>query len=394
MSSGPKIIEKRASDLKDAVEGLETEKQNRIVIERDVIPIIFIPGIMGSRLTNKQGKKVWDPDKKGFMLSKYGGFWVSAKKRKQRVVGQKFNPGYLQVLGDDADQLKRIADPSGKDKTRKERGWGGVYWGSYGPILKSLQTRLWDPTVSLFYEFPVYAFGYNWTASSDLAGKKLADEIDKIIKGYKDRHCDKVILVTHSMGGLVARSAYMLHGAKDKILGIVHGVQPSNGSPAAYWRMKGGFERPHSVPETTLMHWFKNPVKTFKHKKDNLIHGEGVSIPFTGLQANLGTVSAWVLGTDGEEVTALLGNMPGGLELLPNKQYKNNDGWDRWLEIIDEEGNRKALPEADPYKEIYERDDVYYRLVKTDWLNSGECRLLKTAHILRCASALACTRTL
>lgn len=384
MSNGPNIIKIRAWDLKNTIEGLETERQNRIVIERDVLPIIFIPGIMGSRLKTKSGKTVWDPDALDFMFFNYGIWWgVSAKSRKELVIGKQFTPEYLEVMQDDAIQTKRIADPGGIDKTRKERGWGGVSWSTYGDILKVLQKRLWDETVSLFYEFPVHAFGYNWTASNDLAGKKLVEEIDRIIKLYKDkgRHCEKVLLVTHSMGGLVARSAYMLHGAKDKILGIIHGVQPSNGSPAAYWRMKAGFERPHSIPETTLMHWFKNPVKTLKFKKDSAVNSV------------VGTATSWTLGTDGEEVTALLANMPGGLELLPNKQYRNNDGWNRWLELIDDDGNREALPKSDPYREIYEQDDVYYRLVNEEWLNPGRCRLLKKTHILRCASVLACSHT-
>ncbi|MHB8138396.1 MAG: esterase/lipase family protein, partial [Smithellaceae bacterium] len=144
------------------------------------------------------------------------------------------------------------------------------------------------------------------------------------------------------------------------VMGIVHGVQPSNGSPAAYWRMKGGFERPHTVPDIDIMQWFKNPVKVLKHKGNTLANGLK------------GTATAWVLGTDGEEVTALLGNMPGGLELLPNKQYKNNDDEQSWLELIDNNGNRTALPKADPYEEIYREQDVYYRLVNPDWLNPGK----------------------
>ena len=363
MSNGPNIIKIRARDLKNTIEGLETERQNRIVIERDVLPIIFIPGIMGSRLKNNEGDMIWDPDNNWFMLKNYGLLWMAtAKSRKELVIGKQFSPEYLEILQDDAIQTKRIADPGGIDKTRKERGWGGVSWSTYGDILKVLHKRLWDETVSLFYEFPVHAFGYNWTASNDLAGKKLVEEIDRIIKLYKDkgRHCEKVLLVTHSMGGLVARSAYMLHGAKDKIMGIIHGVQPSNGSPAAYWRMKAGFERPHSIPETTLMHWFKNPVKTLKFKKDSAVNSV------------VGTATSWTLGTDGEEVTALLANMPGGLELLPNKQYRNNDGSTQWLELIDDQGIRKALPKSDPYREIYEQDDVYYRLVNPEWLDPGE----------------------
>lgn len=141
MSTGPKIMNIRARDLKNPVKGLETERQNRIVIERDVVPIIFIPGIMGSRLQNK-GEAVWDPDSKWVMLTNYFRIKSVAKHKKTMLIGKgKFSPNYLKVLDDDTEQMKRIADPSGKDKTRKERGWGGVSWSTYGPILKALQIR-------------------------------------------------------------------------------------------------------------------------------------------------------------------------------------------------------------------------------------------------------------
>lgn len=371
MADTTKIIEVQSKDLNKAIEGLETKRRNRIVIERAVMPIIFVPGIMGSRLKNQTGDTVWDPDDPLFMLKTYGRRKADAEFKKSMLIGEQFNDEYLQVLNDDKEHNKKFADKY--DKTRADRGWGGVMWSSSGKILKALQSRQWDQTVNLFFEFPVHAFGYNWTTSNDLSGQKLADEINNIIKKYTGmgRQCDKVLLVTHSMGGLVARSACMLHGAMDKVLGIVHGAQPSNGSPAAYWRMKGDFERPHSIPDIDFIQWFKNPVKKAKHLIKNAVEGEGVGIPYTDLKLSLGNVPAWVLGTDGEEVTALLGNMPGGLELLPNKQYKNNDGWDRWLELLDSEGNRKALPEADPYREIYCIEEEYYRLINPVWLNPG-----------------------
>jgi len=386
------IIDVLANNLKNSVSGWLTERRNRFVIVREVVPIIFVPGIMGSRLKNRDNKKAWDPDAEGFMFWKFGTFKTSPAEKKQRVIGEKFDPNYLKVLEDDAEQLKRIADKN--DKTRKDRGWCGVSWSTYGKILKELQNRKWDPAVNLFFEFPVHAFGYNWTASNHVAGKKLSDEINRLINEvYKDRNCKKVILVTHSMGGLVARSACMVHGAMDKVLGIVHGVQPWNGAATAYWRMKGGFERPHSVPDIPAWKWITNPIRKSKHEFTNLLKGEGFKIPVIGQKISFGYVTAWVLGTDGKKVTALLGNMPGGLELLPNKRYKNNNGSKRWLELIDSKGNRKVLPESDPCTEIYQRNDVYYRLINPDWLNQGYSRMLKKTHILRCASARACSHT-
>lgn len=225
---------------------------NHLEIEREIIPVIFVPGIMGSRLKNQKGSKVWDPDDALFMVDRYGKLSATAQKRKALVIGEHFDMDYLSVFEDDAKHNKKFADK--EDTGRDKRGWGGVSWSSYGPFLQALQQRdytsdvaaLWSEPIRHCFEFPVHACGYNWTASNSDAGKKLAAYIDEVIASYESqrRICKRVILVTHSMGGLVARAACMMHGAHSKVLGVIHGVQPAMGAPAAYWRMKGGFERP------------------------------------------------------------------------------------------------------------------------------------------------------
>ncbi|MCQ8801119.1 GPI inositol-deacylase, partial [Escherichia coli] len=61
--------------------------------------------------------------------------------------------------------------------------------------------------VMKLYQFPVHVVGYNWLGSNRLSAKRLSEEVEKIIKRYQEQKmkCHKVILVTHSMGGLVAR---------------------------------------------------------------------------------------------------------------------------------------------------------------------------------------------
>jgi pimeloyl-ACP methyl ester carboxylesterase len=334
----------------------KTDFFNRIRVRREVIPIIFVPGIMGSRL--KRGKEVvWDPDGKVGMIKKYGGWWNTPAKRKELLISKKFNPNYLQVSEDDFEHNQKFF--SRMDPFRDRRGWGGVFWGAYGGLLEELQFYYWDKPVSSpekdkkkelvgkCFEFPVHAFGYNWTDSNDNSGGKLAEKIDEIIKEYKakGRLCKYVILVTHSMGGLVARSACCIDHektgkAQDKVLGVIHGVQPAVGAPAAYWRMKASFER----------------------------RGMG-DAPM-----------AWVLGTNGEEVTCILGNAPGGLELLPTKDYTSNNGSKQWLHVTLKDGKKLSLPNADPYAEIYrigeqtnmvtkKQDAPFWRLINPEWLD-------------------------
>lgn len=315
-------IEIQWPELFTSLKGLIQGAKNTLAPKRETIPIVFVPGIMGTRLKNSSGEKVWDPDDKLFMLKKFGLAWVDAKDKKATIVGEKFDEDFLQPFLDDAKHNKKqFQSFAGAD----ERGWGGVSWSSYGNILTALQTHSWPQVVRLCFELPVYACGYNWTASNSTAGKKLKEFIDKVVadNSSEGNTCEHVILVTHSMGGLVTRSACIEHGANAKVLGIIHGVQPVTGAAAAYWRMKAGFER----------HGLIDPA-------------------------------AWVLGSNGEEVTALLGNMPGGLQLLPSQDYTANDGSPQWLQFHDDTGKQvAALPKGgDPYEEIYKVRNRYWQL--------------------------------
>ncbi|MCY1020943.1 esterase/lipase family protein [Pyxidicoccus sp. MSG2] len=339
-------VEIQWPELFEGIKGLKQGAKNKIAVKTEAIPIIFVPGIMGTRLKNESGEKVWDPDAKGFMLWNYGLVTTGPAGKKKMLVGSQFKETFLEPYEDDAEHNEDFELASFNDAAA--RGWGSVSWSSYGTILTALHQRgqapgKWSKSVGASFSLPVYAFGYNWTASNSAAGKKLKAFIDKVIA--ENAPCEQVILVTHSMGGLVARSACLEHGANSKVLGVLHGVQPVTGAAAAYWRMKAGFERP-------------------QHMKKSL---SGIA-QFAG-----DYVGSWVLGTNGEEVTALLGNMPGGLQLLPSMDYTANDGSARWLQFWDEEDNLiDSLPKSgDPYEEIYKNKDAYWRLLNPEHLNPG-----------------------
>jgi hypothetical protein len=188
--------------------------------------------------------------------------------------------------------------------------------------------------------FPVYAFGYNWLQSNGDSAKIIAKRINKVIDdlnaaGYE---CKQVIVVTHSMGGLVARA--LVHPAygnlQDKVLGIVHGVMPAIGAPATYKRMRAGFEDPG------LMHISPSIIEA--------------------------SVVAKVLGNYGDEVTAVLANAPGGLELLPSESYGNG-----WLRVQHNGHDLEVWPkQGDPYNEIYKLRGKWYALFREDWINPSK----------------------
>lgn len=178
-----------------------------------------------------------------------------------------------------------------------------------------------DLSARAAYRMPVHAFGYNWLADNNVAANKLAERIDEIRRQYGSE-CQQVILVTHSMGGLVARRCAQLPGMSEAIAGVVHGVMPTHGAPVAYRRCKVGMQQESAM-------------------------------------------AAAVIGVTGQDVTAVFAQSPGALQLLPTKNY--SPGWLR-LRDPDHAPAMPARPEADPYQEIYLRRDRWWALLREEWL--------------------------
>jgi pimeloyl-ACP methyl ester carboxylesterase len=202
------------------------------------------------------------------------------------------------------------------------RGWGGVAWSAYGSFLQKMGRAQWPH--SHLVKHPIYACGYDWRSDIAKSGKLLAGRIDKILSDHP--RAKGVVLITHSMGGLVARAAMHMHGAASKVHGVIHAVQPVTGAPVAYWRFKAGFSR--------------SGFFDFK---------------------------PWVLGSHALDYTALVALCPGGLQLLPSKAYRDGRGRKEWLRVRSKDGGERiALPKSDPYAEIYSARTGDYWCVTPD----------------------------
>jgi len=342
-----------------------------------IIPIIFIPGIMGTNLRVKDSKDhAWRPPNGKLaglvQVIKYLGKDAAARKKV-------LHPDRVEVDGEGSVSLTRNVERQLKgapdldpEKLARLFGWGELHRDSYGRILNTLQERLHDilktdgtpddAWVQLVLEqqklhqfgaekpfeeitpddlkrfanaaYPVHAVGYNWLQSNNVSVQRLVDKIDAITDFYKNtlnKDCEKVILVTHSMGGLVARACTQLQGKSDKVLGVVHGVMPAIGAPATYKRMRAGFEGVEQV----------------------------------------------LLGRNAAEATAVLTQAPGPMELLPTGEYqaKLPSGTQHWLRAHYGKGKSveqevtSFLGEGDPYDTIYRNQTAWWRLVKTELIN-------------------------
>ena len=248
------------------LQGLHTSVSHDIRVQREVVPIVFVAGFLGSRLQLADGgQPIWDPDDPVFMFVNYGldlwGLGASPAARKRHLVGDRFDPERVRVMDQPEELGERDDHLSARFRQEVEGGrtlCGGVARGFYGKLVSALARWPWPDLVRLCFDLPVHTFGYNWMDDARASGRKLAAYIDQILGVYRrsGRECRRAVLVTHSMGGLVARSACMLHGASDRVLGVVHGAQPATGSPVGYWVMKGGFTRgDHEDLNAILMRW-------------------------------------------------------------------------------------------------------------------------------------------
>ncbi|WP_447776729.1 esterase/lipase family protein [Pseudomonas chlororaphis] len=346
----------------------EDQRDKVLLVKQQVtIPVIFIPGIMGTNLRNKKTlNSVWSPPNASFSLGDIAGalgalaVWgFRGPKRRQEL-----------LKADDVEVDDRgSVDPGASglsEEAARMRGWGKVMRTSYNPIMALLESRLdhivkqrelqgWWQAESLRspsdygeelgsaaplsseeltaagkYQFDIWCGGYNWLQSNRQSGQDVRDYIENTVlpfyreKGGVDPEQlarTKVILVTHSMGGLVARSLTQLH-RYERVLGVVHGVLPALGSSAIYHHMRCGYEG----------------------------------------------VAQVVLGANAGEVTAVVANAPGALELTPSAEYRGGRPWlflcDAQGQVMkDIDGNPRAYPQhGDPYEEIY-KSSAWYGLV-------------------------------
>jgi len=158
----------------------------------DNIPIIILPGIMGSNLykgTISSSNRIWIPDLKSVDMLDTGMNMSIAN-------ALNMNPPFNLV-----------------PKSTTEREYGAI------DIYKKLVDRLCS-------EFPyrkVYFFSYDFRQSNIESAKKLKDFVDNTLQ------CEKVDLVCHSMGGIVAAQYAVLDKTKiDKVITL---GTPYEGSP-------------------------------------------------------------------------------------------------------------------------------------------------------------------
>ena len=161
-----------------------------------VVPVILLPGIIGSRLQSESDGIVWGPDNTRLMLNLYGrnagtvvgpdAFRIrerrvvraAVRRRKELLVGSTFSRSYLTPV--------EYAEVEGLTSTQRARNWSSVSLNTQGHILRQIESafsvrlttaiRRINPRLNLV-SMPTYALGYNWSQSNHDSGAVASSKI-------------------------------------------------------------------------------------------------------------------------------------------------------------------------------------------------------------------------
>jgi pimeloyl-ACP methyl ester carboxylesterase len=227
------------------------------------VPIVFVPGVMGTKLTLHPMN--WDPDS-------YGGLYFWDKWGR----------------GTQADKLAACSyhqgDPTVVMDADKENGFESVAAGFYKAFLHKIKDHQFPQALT-----PVYAVGYDWRITIPKSAGYLASRLKAILE---KEQAQRAILITHRMGGLVSRTMLkQFPDTQTSVSGVIHVVQPAVGAVVLYRRF-------------------------FTGMRDDLDGSDTAS-----------SVLNSALGRDPANFAELLSVLPGPFELCPSGKYQRGNGW-------------------------------------------------------------------
>ena len=192
------------------------------------IPIVIVPGIMGSRLTDPATQAlVWNPTGWPLPMGEPGSF--AANKARLRQVDQPLEP-------DETNKFAQVADRVRVDPINH---YYNVISGFYGDLAVSLHYDLRRDLASRQFVPAVYCAGYDWRQTNAQAAQRLSTIVDEARADCND---EPVILVAHSMGGIVSRHYCKNLGGENKVKALFLLGSPTLGAVTCYMSMRLGLD--------------------------------------------------------------------------------------------------------------------------------------------------------
>ncbi len=199
------------------------------------LPVIIVPGIMGTRLADTRGRSLWDPDD-GITISNIRGV-AKLRDPRERAVPHPSAGAVLDALF----------------AARGVVNGGHLVWDK---AYKNLVMELSDPRMTRICgeRVKVYCAGYDWRQSNIASVRLLRQVVERALRETRN---NKVVLIAHSMGGLVSRlfcKYSQINGRPAR--GYVAQLQllgsPIHGASKAYRALRQSFVSPDDIADIPI----------------------------------------------------------------------------------------------------------------------------------------------
>lgn len=199
------------------------------------VPIIIVPGVMGTRLADENGELVWNP--KGEL----------PPRTNTNVLGSDAGPfrANTERLANNSvlhPDVRNIYNPSvGQAEFHRQLkivNFWNLMRPYYGKLMLAMNEDLAVALAKLKtqVEPKVYAFGYDWRQDNAKSAALLGKRVAEARAECNDEQC---IIIAHSMGGLVARH-FCKRGGETSVRALFLLGSPSLGALKPYVWLKEG----------------------------------------------------------------------------------------------------------------------------------------------------------
>ena len=223
------------SETPQMVYAVKGGAHTRVHVRRRYLPIIVVPGLMGTRLVDEkvgqlgEGKLVFNP--MGKPLGKSPRAMVVKYKRLQSPAELAPAEGHGFKVASQRNAVKHI------------RHFNNLVTDMYGDLAKRLsELGDTDEFESLGVRPVVYCAGYDWRQDNARSALRLAAVVEEALRETGAKKC---IIVAHSMGGIVARYFCRALGGESRVHQLYLLGSPILGVPSAYTQLKHGVHGPY-----------------------------------------------------------------------------------------------------------------------------------------------------